>query len=66
LEKAEKDRKASIMVFNVTNNTADVDAKIQRLKDEAVAFQNEVIAHREHIERMKNRTWWQRLLNKDV
>ena len=66
LEKAEKDRKSSIMVFNVTNNTADVDAKIQRLKEEAVAFQNEVIAHREHIERMKNRTWWQRLLNKDV
>ena len=32
LEKAEKDRKSSIMVFNVTNNTADVDAKIQRLK----------------------------------
>ena len=58
--------KDEILALQVTDKVADVDETIQRLTAEASAFRNEVIAHREHIEKLKNRTWWQRLLNKDV
>ena len=57
---------SSILALQVTNKVADVDKTIQRLTEEAEAFRNEVVAHREHIEKLNNRTWWQRLLNKDV
>lgn len=57
---------SSILALQVTNKVADVDETIQRLTEEAEAFRNEVIAHREHIEKLNSRTWWQRLLNKDV
>ena len=58
-----KQAEASILAFNVTNNTADVDGKIEELSRQAEAFRNEVVAHREYIEKMKNRSWWQRLFN---
>ena len=57
---------SSILALQVTNKVADVDETIKRLTEESEAFRNEVIAHREHIEKLNNRTWWQRLLNKDV
>lgn len=58
-----KQAEASILAFNVTNNTADVDGKIEELSRQAEAFRNEVVAHREYIEKMKNRSLWQRLFN---
>lgn len=66
LSERTKDAHSSILVMQVTNKVADVDETIKRLTEESEAFRNEAIAHREHIERLNNRTWWQRLLNKDV
>ena len=64
LSKYEKDRKSSILVMNVTNKAAGADEKIQQLTLEADALQSEIKEHKEYIEKMKNRTWWQRLINK--
>ena len=63
LDQREKDAYSSICALQVTNDTEDVEAKIQQLTDQAEAFRNEVIAHREYIEKLKNRSWWQRLFN---
>lgn len=66
LEKRTKDAEASIRAMQVTNKVADVEETIKILTEESEALRNEVIAHREHIEKLNNRTWWQRLLNKEV
>lgn len=66
LSKYEKDRKSSILVMNVTNKEADTDEKIQQLTVEVDALQSEIKEHKEYIKKMKNRTWWQRLINKTV
>lgn len=66
MEKRTKDAEASIRAMQITNKVADVDETIKRLTDQAEAYRNEVIAHREHIEKLNSRTWWQRLLNKEV
>ena len=63
MEERMKKAEENIHDFNVTNDTADVDGKIEELSRQAEAFRNEVIAHREHIEKMNNRSWWQRLFN---
>ncbi len=66
METRTKDAEASIRVMRITDNVADVNKTIKRLTDQAEAYRNEVIAHREHIEKLNSRTWWQRLLNKEV
>lgn len=65
MDKRTTDAKASILVMQITDK-ADVDETIQRLTDQAEAYRNEVIAYREHIEKLNSRTWWKRLLNKEV
>lgn len=63
LDQRVKDAYSSICALQVTNDTADVEAKILQLTDQTEAFRHEVIAHREYIEKLKNRSWWQRLFN---
>lgn len=65
MDKHTTDAQASILAMKVTDKVADVDETIQRLTDQAEAYRNEAIANYERIEKLKSRTWWQRLLNKE-
>lgn len=66
LNDTEKARQHKVLERNVTNSNADVDARIQELSRKAERAVNELIALNAYTERLKRRTWWQRLLNKGV
>lgn len=65
LNDTEKARLQRVLARNVTNSNADVDARIQELSLIAERTKNELIALNTYTERLKRRTWWQRLLNKE-
>jgi len=65
LNDTEKARHQKVLARNVTNSNADVDARIQELSLIAERTKNELIALNTYTERLKRRTWWQRLLNKE-
>lgn len=66
LNDTEKARHQKVLARNVTNSQADVDARIQELSLIAERTKNQLIALNAYTERLKRRTWWQRLLNKGV
>jgi len=66
LNDTEKARYQKVLARNVTNSQADVDARIQELSLIAERTKNELIALNAYTERLKRRTWWQRLRNKGV
>lgn len=66
LNDTEKARHQEVLACNVTNSQADVDARIQELSLIAERTKNQLIALNAYTERLKRRTWWQRLLNKGV
>lgn len=66
LNDTEKARHQKVLERNVTNSQADVDARIQELSRKAERVKNQLIALNAYTERLKRRTWWQRLLNKGV
>jgi hypothetical protein len=66
LSDTEKARHQKVLARNVTNSNADVDARIQELSLIAERTKNQLIALNAYTERLKRRTWWQRLLNKGV
>ena len=66
LNDTKKARHQKVLERNVTNSQADVDARIQELSRKAERVENQLIALNAYTERLKRRTWWQRLLNKGV
>lgn len=66
LKSAKDFRYNELLAVQVSNSSADLEKDLQRAKEEAEAAQSEVKAHREYIEKLKKRNWWQRLWNSDA
>jgi len=65
LNDTEKARHQKVLARNVTNSQADVDGRIHELSLIAERAQNELTALKAYTERLKRRTWWQRLMNRE-